>query len=263
MIHPSAVIDASAQIHPHAEVGPNCKIAAGAMIGRNTRLISDVVILGRTILGSDNVVSPFSVLGGSPQDLRSLDDQDSELVIGDNNYIREYVTINRGTAHGGGVTTIGNNCLLMTSSHVGHDCTIDDNCVVGNATQLAGHAHIGGHAKLGALSAVAQFARLGPYSFLASMSSAVRDLPPYSIGNGHPGRIAGANLVALRRHEFGADSVQALRSAYKIWGKTRMTAKDRIAEMLLQYGQSAEVRAVAAFMSSGSRNGVAAMAVDR
>jgi UDP-N-acetylglucosamine acyltransferase len=262
MIHPSAVVDARARIHPHAEVGPNCNVGAGAVIGRNTRLISNVVILGRTILGSNNVVSPFSVLGGAPQDLRSLDDQDSELVIGDNNYIREYVTINRGTAHGRGVTTIGNRCLLMTSAHVGHDCRLDDNCVVGNATQLAGHAYIGEHAKIGALSGVAQFGRLGRYSFLASMSSAVRDLPPYSIGNGHPGKIVGANLVGLRRHKFGADSIQALRAAFEIWGRTSMTAKERIAEMLRQYGQSSEVRAVAVFMSSGSRIGIAAMAAE-
>ena len=197
-IHPTAIVDKNAEVHPSAEIGPWCIVHAGASIGAETTLLSHVVVNAHTSLGARNTVHPFASVGSAPQDLK-FSGEPSRLIIGDDNVIREGVTLNRGTEDGGMETRIGNHCLLMAYSHVAHDCVLGDHAILANSVNLAGHVIIEDHVIVGGIAGVHQFCRVGRHAFLAGGAMVTRDVLPYTIAQGDRAEHAGINIVGLRR----------------------------------------------------------------
>jgi UDP-N-acetylglucosamine acyltransferase len=203
-IHPSAVVSAAAKIDPSAEIGPFCIIEGDVSIGPRTLVESHARIghrFGRVDIGSDNYIQNGAVLGGPPQDL-SYDGGDTRLLIGDSNRIGEYASISQGTEKGGGVTRIGDSTMLMAFVHVGHDCQIGDHVIITNGTQLAGHVRVDEHARLSGLAGVTQHVRLGKFSFLTAGAFTNKDIPPFTIAEGHWARPRAINRIALKRAGF-------------------------------------------------------------
>jgi UDP-N-acetylglucosamine acyltransferase len=228
-IHETAFVDGSAEIGSDVEIGPYCIIGPNVTIGDGTLLRNNVTILESTRLGTGNEVYPFAVLGGAPQDLK-FDGEQSWAEIGDNNVIREYVTINRGTGHGGGKTIIGSGCLIMAYAHVAHDCIIGDEVIISNAGTLGGHIHVGRKAIISGLVAVHHFVTVGELAFLGGCSKVVSDAPPYMMTVGSPARVRAVNAVGLKRDGVSEESIAGLKNAYmklfhKKANKTRAMAE--------------------------------------
>lgn len=212
-VHSSAVVDPKAKLGSDVEVGPFCVIGPNVTIGDGCRLHSHVVIEGQTTLGANCEVFPFASLGHIPQDMK-YGGEKSELVIGDNNRIREYVTMNPGTEGGGLVTRVGSDCLFMAQSHVAHDCVVGDHVILANGATLAGHCVVGDHAILGGLSAVHQFVRIGEHAFIGGMSGVENDVIPYGMMIGPRASLKGLNVIGIRRRGFDREQLKALREAY-------------------------------------------------
>ncbi|MEO1236425.1 MAG: acyl-ACP--UDP-N-acetylglucosamine O-acyltransferase [Planctomycetota bacterium] len=213
-LHPSAVVDPRAQLADDVRVGPFCVVGPKARLGAGTRLVSHVSIVGRTTLGENNTVWPHAVLGGDPQDLK-FDGEDSQLVIGSHNEIRESVTIHKGTANDHGVTRVGDHNLVMAYAHLGHDGTVGNHCVIANAVQFAGHVVVEDHAVVGGATAVHHFVTLGQHCFLGGMTRVVADVPPFMVAEGNPAAIRRVNSTGLARRGFDADTVRHLKDAWK------------------------------------------------
>ena len=201
MIHETAIIDPNAKISSDVTIGPYCVIGPNVEIGKKSIIQSHVSILGNTKIGENNNIYPFASIGNDPQDLKFKGEQ-TKLEIGDNNKIREYVTINKGTDGGGGLTKIGNNCLFMVSSHIAHDCLVEDNVILANNVPLGGHAHIERNVIIGGNSAVQQFTRIGKFAMIGGMCGVVRDVIPYGIAHGNRSILQGLNLIGLRRRNI-------------------------------------------------------------
>ena len=184
MIHKTALVDTKAKISKNVQIGPYSIIGPNVEIGEGTVVQSHVNITGNTTIGSNNIIYPFASIGNDPQDLK-YKGEETELKIGNNNKIREYVTINPGTGGGGGLTKVGNNCLFMVSSHIAHDCLVGDNVILANNVPLGGHAHVDDDAIIGGNSAVQQFTRVGKLAIIGGMSGVVRDVIPYGIEHGN------------------------------------------------------------------------------
>ncbi len=216
-IHPTAVIDPSAELDPTVSVGPYSIIEKGVCIGADTIIKSHTVVTGPTFIGSGNTIGPFATIGAPPQDLK-YQGEDSTLVIGNNNQIREYVSIHRGTAGDRSETTVGNNNLLMGYVHIAHDCDVGNNVIMANGATLAGHVYVYDHAILGGLVAVHQFSRIGSHSYIGGVSGISMDVPPFIIVSGtrRDTRVSGINKVGLRRHGFDKETIKKLDKAYKI-----------------------------------------------
>lgn len=213
-IHPTSVIDPKANIHDEAEVGPFCVIGPDVTIGRATRLIAHVSVFGKTVIGEGNVIWPQATLGGDPQDLKYAG-EDVELIVGDQNDIRENVTINRGTGNGGGKTTVGNNNFLMACSHIAHDSHIGSHCVISNNVMLAGHITVGDHAIISGGAALTHYVTVGQYAFIGGLAGVVHDCPPFMLSDGHPSRVRNVNTVGLKRHRFPEETIGHLKIAYR------------------------------------------------
>ena len=196
-------------------VGPYSVIGPDVAIGDRTQISNGVTIAGRTAIGSDNVIYPCAVIGTPPQDLKYKGGE-TRVTVGDRNTIREYVTINRGTEKGGGVTTVGNDNLLMCTCHVAHDCAVGDGCVISNAVLLAGHVRVGDGAVLSGAVAIHHFVIVGEYAFVGGMSRIVRDVPPFLVSEGDPAQERAVNVVGLSRHGFSAEAIAALEEAFKV-----------------------------------------------
>ena len=214
MIHPTAIIDTKAKISNDIEIGPYTVIGPNVEIGEATRIYSHVNISGNTKIGKNNKIYPFASIGNDPQDLK-FQGEVTKLEIGDNNKIREYVTINPGTKGGGGITKVGNNCLFMVSSHIAHDCFVGNNVILANNVPLGGHAHIGDNAIIGGNSAVQQFTRVGKSAMIGGMCGVVRDIIPYGIAHGNRSILQGLNLIGLRRKNIPNKDIITLSNAYK------------------------------------------------
>jgi len=219
LIHPTAKIGNNVLIGPWSMIGPNVKI------GDNTKIGSHVVIECNTQLGRNNIVHSYAALGGDPQDL-SYRGEDTYLKIGDHNIIREFVTINRGSASGNGVTSIGNKNYFLAYSHVAHDCHLKDNILMINNATLAGHVTIYEYVILGAFTAVHQFCRVGAYSFLSRATEVSKDIPPYMLVKGLPGFPCGLNTVGLKRNGFSEEALQGLKKAYQIMYRRSLKFED-------------------------------------
>jgi UDP-N-acetylglucosamine acyltransferase len=215
MIHKTAIIDSSAKISEYVTIGPYTVIGPNVVIGEGTVIQSNVNITGNTSIGKYNQIYPFASIGNDPQDLKFKGEK-TLLEIGDNNKIREYVTINPGTEGGGGKTKVGNNCLFMVSSHIAHDCIVGDNVILANNVPLGGHAHVDDNAIIGGNSAVQQFTRVGKFAMVGGMCGVVRDVIPYGIAHGNRSILQGLNLIGLRRKNIPNKEILSLSEAYKI-----------------------------------------------
>jgi UDP-N-acetylglucosamine acyltransferase len=216
-IHPTAIVDPGAELDSSVTVGPYVIIEKNVRIGRESIIKPHSVISGPTTIGSGNVIGPFATVGAPPQDLKYRGEE-TELVIGDNNQIREYVSIHRGTVTGRSVTTVGSGNLLMGYVHIAHDCVIGNHAILANAATLAGHVQVEDHAIIGGLVAVHQFTRIGSYSYIGGLSGISRDVPPFVIVSGirKQMRVSGINKVGLRRRGFDNETLKKLDRAYKI-----------------------------------------------
>ena len=214
MIHSTAIIDPKAKISSNVSIGAYSIIGPNVEINDSTIVDSHVSILGNTKIGKNNRFYPFASIGNDPQDLK-FDGEQTKLIIGDNNKIREYVTINIGTEGGGGVTKVGNNCLFMVSSHIAHDCLVEDNVILANNVPLGGHAHIENDVIIGGNSAVQQFTRIGKSAMIGGMCGVVRDVIPYGIVHGNRSILQGLNLIGLRRKNIPNKEILGLSDAYK------------------------------------------------
>ncbi|MDR2017014.1 MAG: acyl-ACP--UDP-N-acetylglucosamine O-acyltransferase [Burkholderiales bacterium] len=237
IIHPQALVDTCAELADDVEVGafsiigPQVKIGAGSVIG------SHVVLTGNTTLGRNNRIFQFSSIGGISQD-KKYSGEPVTTTIGDNNVIREYVTIHAGTAQDRGDTQIGNDNWLLAYTHIAHDCVVGNHTVFSNAAQLSGHVRVGDYATMGGFSGVHQFCRIGAYAMVAAGSIILQDVPPYMMVAGYPAKSAGVNSEGLRRRGFSPEDIQAIRRAYKTLyreGLTLKEARDKIAQESLQF----------------------------
>jgi UDP-N-acetylglucosamine acyltransferase len=213
-IHPSSVVEPGARIAESASIGPFCYIGAKVVIGAGTRLVSHITVLGRTTIGERNVIWSQAVLGADPQDLKYRG-EDSALVIGDHNQIRELVTIHLGTDNGGGVTRIGGDNLIMAGAHVAHDCEIGNHVLIANNVALAGHVKVEDNANIAGVTGIHHFVTIGQFSYTGGMSRVVHDVPPFMLVEGDPAAVRQPNFIGLERHGFPPESVRAIRECFR------------------------------------------------
>ena len=214
MIHNSSVIDKKAKIDKNVKIGPFCYIGPQVEIADDVELISNVHIEGNTKIGKGTKIFPFASIGTQPQDLK-YKGESTILQIGEKNIIREYVTINPGTAGGGGRTVVGNNCLFMISSHIAHDCHVGNNVIIANNVPLGGHVTIEDNVVIGGNSAVQQFTRIGKLAMIGGMTGVLNDVIPYGLSIGNRNYLQGLNLIGLRRSIFDNKDILGLTEAYK------------------------------------------------
>ena len=227
-IHPTAVVAPGAELGVGVEIGPHSVVGPRVRIGDRTRIGPQVVIDGVTIIGTDNNIVGQSSLGTPPQDL-TYRGESTRLEIGDKNDIREFVTVNRGTIKGGGVTRIGNGCMLMACCHVAHDCEIEDGVILANGSLLAGHVRVCRGASISGTCVAHHFVTIGEYAYVGGMSRMSQDVPPYMLLEGHPGRVRKVNVVGLERAKFPEEHIEALRNAHRLIyrsGDPRSTSLD-------------------------------------
>lgn len=242
-IHPSAFVSPGARLADGVVVGPCAIIDDNVEIGEGTRVDAFASIKQYTRLGKNNHVFSYAMVGEVPQDLK-FHGEVSWLEVGDNNMIREFSTLHRGTEDGGGVTRIGNNCLFMAYTHVAHDCILGNNIVMSNNATLAGHVQVFDHAIIGGLSAIHQFSRIGTHAFVGGMTGISQDLPPYMLAVGERAGIHGPNLVGLRRMGLSKDAIGAVRSVFKLlWlsGTPRKEALEKAAQEFAEFPQAMEI----------------------
>ena len=214
MIHSSSVIDKKAEISDKVNIGPFCYVGPNVKLKEGVELISNVHIEGNTKIGRGTKIFPFASIGTQPQDLKFKGEENS-LIIGENNLIREYVTINPGTEGGGSTTIIGNNCLFMISSHIAHDCKIGNNVIIANNVPLGGHVTIEDSVVIGGNSAVQQFTRIGRLAMIGGMTGVLKDVIPFGLSIGNRNFLQGLNLIGLRRHKYDNQKIIGLDRAYK------------------------------------------------
>jgi UDP-N-acetylglucosamine acyltransferase len=254
-IHPTAVIAPGAILAEDAEVGPYCVVGENVVLAAAVRLVSHVVVDGRTTIGEGTRIFPFASIGLDPQDLK-YQGEASSLVIGRNNTIREYVTMNPGTEGGGMVTRIGDDCLFMAGAHVAHDCQIGDHVILVQHATLGGHVTVEDHAIIGGLCAVHQFVRIGRHAMVGGMSGVERDVIPYGLVMGDRARLHGVNIVGMQRRGFNRDDIQGLRSAYQFLFSEAGTFSDRVNEAAERFGGIAPVDEIIAFIRADSSRAI-------
>lgn len=252
MIHSTAIVDPSASIAENCEIGAYSIIGADVSIGSGTSLGPHVVVRGPTRIGANNRIFQFASVGDDPQDLK-YDGEITQLEIGDNNTIREFTTINRGTEGGGGITRIANNNLLMAYTHVAHDCQLGNHIVMANGASLAGHVSIGNYAILAGFACVHQFCEVGEHAFVGLNSVANRDVAPFTMVVGNYAEAKGINKNGLRRREFSEDVIQALHRAYKVLIRTHGEREEAIAALEEDVGTCQEVVRMIEFVRSSQR----------
>jgi UDP-N-acetylglucosamine acyltransferase len=255
-IHPTAIVADGAQIPASCTVGPYCTIGANVVLGEDCELISHVVLDGRLTMGNRNHVYPFACLGIAPQDLKYAGEP-THLEIGDGNTIREYVTISRGTAGGGGITRVGSGCLIMAYTHIGHDSSIGNGCILANSATLAGHVIVEDYAVVGALCPVHQFCRIGKYSFIGGGTTITQNVLPYSLTSIERNNHAyGLNKVGLERKGFTPDQLKELRAAYRLLLASKMNtsqALEAMREMIAAGNAGEHVAYLADFIANSER----------
>jgi UDP-N-acetylglucosamine acyltransferase len=254
-IHPTAIIEPGAEIAATATIGPYCHVGGKVVLGDGVELLSHVVVTGRTSIGEGTRIFPFASIGHRPQDLK-YKGEDSSLIIGRRNTIREYVTMNPGTEGGGMVTRIGDDCLFMANAHVGHDCLLGNHIVMANSVPLAGHVVVGDYAAFGGLAAVHQFVRIGEHAYVGGLTGVERDVIPYGLVIGDRARLVGLNMVGLQRRGFSREDMQALRGAYQmLFEDANGTLADRVTAVAARYPEVQPVRDLVAFMRADNARG--------
>ncbi len=224
LIHPTAIVDPNAQIAKDASVGPYSIVGPEVVIGEQTVVENHVTIKGKTTIGCRNIIGPYTSIGLSAQD-KAHRNEPTQVVIGDDNEIREYVSINRGTFNGTGITKVGNNNQIMAHAHLAHDSSIENSCMLANATTLAGHVQMGSFVVTGGVSGVHQFCRIGDYAMLGGYSVAYQDIPPYMMCVGYRAELLGLNRVGLERNGITADEINQIQKIYSIYFCSGMVPK--------------------------------------
>lgn len=250
-LHPTAIIHDGAKLGKGVTIGPWCIVGPQVTLEDRVSLQSHVIIDGHTVIGEDTTVHPFAVLGGRPQHLAHLG-EDTRLVVGARNHIREHVTMHTGTVKGGGVTEVGNDCLFMVGSHVAHDCHVGNNVVLANNASLGGHVQVGDFVFLGGLCGIHQFARIGRYSFVGGAAMVTKDVIPYGSVWGNHARLEGLNLVGLKRRGFSRDLILALRTAYRMMFAPEGTFQERLDDVLENFSDIAQVNEIVQFIREDS-----------
>ncbi len=254
-IHSTAIIEQGARLGEGAVIGPYCCVGGMVELGDGVRLHSHLVVAGKTTIGPNTHVYPFASIGHPPQDLK-YKGEDSELVIGANNVIREHATMNPGTAGGGMITRVGNNCLFMVGAHVAHDCNIANHVILANNATLAGHVAVDDFAILGGLSAVHQFCRIGRHAMIGGMSGVENDVIPYGSVTGNRARLDGLNIVGLRRRGFSRSEVAAMRKAYRLLFAHEGTMAERLEDVAEMYKDNDAVMEIVGFIRSDSSRAI-------
>jgi UDP-N-acetylglucosamine acyltransferase len=254
-IHPTAIVDPNARIPPSCIIGPFCIVGGDVEMGENCELLSHVVLKGPTKMGSANRVFPFTTLGLEPQDLKFKGEK-TRLEIGDHNVIRESVTIHRGTPGGGGVTRIGNQCLIMAYTHIAHDCYIADNVILANAATLAGHVIVEEYAVVGALCPVHQYVRIGAYSYIGGGTTITQDVLPFSLTSAKREVHAfGMNSVGLERKGFSKDRLSKIHRAYRLVLSKKINIGEAVAKLKAEGDLGEDVDRLVKFIE-GSERGI-------
>ncbi len=254
-IHPTAVIEDGARIGENVFVGPFCCVGPDVQLEDGVRLVSHAVVAGRTTIGPNTHIYPFASIGHQPQDLKFRGEL-STLEIGANNIIREHVTMNPGTEGGGMVTRVGNNCLFMVGAHVAHDCVIGNHAIFANNATLAGHVLVEDYAVLGGLSAVHQFVRIGRHSMIGGMSGVEQDVIPYGSVLGNRARLAGLNIVGLKRREFSRTEIADLRKAYRLLFAEEGSMAERVKDAAEMYSENRAVMDIVEFIQADSSRSI-------
>jgi UDP-N-acetylglucosamine acyltransferase len=251
-IHPTAIVDAGARLAPDVQIGPYTLIGPQVEIGEGTTVGAHAVIKGHTRIGKNNRIFQFVSLGEIPQD-KKYNGEPTRLEIGDNNTIREFCTLNTGTAQDAGVTRLGNNNWIMAYVHVAHDCQIGDNTIFANSVQLAGHVQVGDFAILGGITGVHQFCRIGAHVITSGSSLVLKDIPPYVMASGNPANAVSINAEGLKRRGFTPESIAALRRAYKTIYRSGVTVDEALTELREQVKRCVEVQPLIDFLAVPGR----------
>jgi UDP-N-acetylglucosamine acyltransferase len=252
-IHPTAYVDAKAEIAEGVEVGAFAVIEAGAKIGAGSSIGHHAVVHSGVSLGQRNQVFPFAALGGAPQDL-GYKGQPTRLEIGDDNSLREFCTLHRGTAEGKGVTRVGSHNLLMAYTHVAHDCVVGDHVVAANSATFAGHCQIGSFAVIGGLTGLHQHARIGAGAMVGALSRLSKDVPPFSTtSGGDEVKVYGLNKVGLKRRGFSREALDALAAAFRIFQDPKSNFSEALAQLEALPDKSAEVQQLVGFLKTSER----------
>lgn len=256
-IHPTAIVDPGAELDSSVQVGPYVIIEKGVRIGKDSIIKPHSVLTGPTTIGTANVIGPFATVGAPPQDLK-YKGEDTELLIGDNNQIREYVSMHRGTVTDKGVTRVGSGNLLMGYVHIAHDCIVGNGAILANGATLAGHVQVEDHAIIGGLVAVHQFTRIGAFSYIGGLSGISKDVPPFIIVSGtrkHM-RVSGINKVGMRRRGFDNETLKKLDRAYRIiFMSPDLLLQDALSQAAAEIGDCEPVNQLIDFFRS-SKQGV-------
>jgi UDP-N-acetylglucosamine acyltransferase len=251
-IHETAIVSTSAQVGENCYIGPFCTIGDDVIIADGVRLDSHVVVDGKTTIGKDTRVYPFVSIGLAPQDLK-YGGEPTAVEIGERNHIREFVTIHRGTAGGGGTTRIGNENLLMAQAHVAHDCQLGSNVIMANAATLAGHVEIADRASVGAYSGVHQFCRVGYEAFVGGYSVVVKDAPPFAIIQGNHAKCYGLNRIGLKRRGYSKETIEKLNHAYHLYLSAKLNTTQAVERMRAEIADCKEVDMLVDFIEASKR----------
>ncbi len=251
MIHPTAIVDPGAEIHADARIGAYCVIGADVVIGADTELQPHVTVMGPTKIGRGNFFFAYASIGQKSQDLKYAGEP-TRLEIGDGNTFREFCTVNRGTLPGS-ETVIGNGGNFLAYSHIAHDCIVGNNVIFSNNGTLAGHVEVGDHAVIGGLTAIHQFCRVGRHSITGGCSKIVQDVPPFFIADGNPAEIRGVNQVGLERTGFPAETIRALKEAYRILYRGNLNVKQSVEKIRGELFALREIADLCAFIESSQR----------
>ena len=255
LIHPTAIVEDGASIASDVTIGPFAVVGKNVSIASGSVLHSHVVVDGHTSIGEKTEVFPFASLGARPQDLK-YSGEASKLIIGNGNIIREHVTMNPGTTGGGMLTKVGDNCLFMVGAHVAHDCQVGDNVILANNATLAGHVEVGSFAILGGLSAIHQFVRIGDHAIVGGMSGVEHDVIPFGSVKGERARLAGLNIIGMRRRGFSRQELDDLRAGYKKLFSGKDNFQDRVAGLLADKTRTQALKEVIDFIQQDSSRAI-------
>lgn len=252
MIHTTAIVDPKAQLGHEVKIGPYCCVGPKVVLDDGVELISHVVIDGRTTVGKGTRIYPFAILGQGPQSI-GYKGEDTALVIGENNTIREHATMHLGTVKDKGMTTVGNNNLFMVGTHVAHDCVVGNNVIMANNAALGGHVVVGDYVIFGGLCAIHQFVRIGHHAMISGMAGVEHDVIPYGFVVAPRSALSGLNIVGLRRNNFTRDAIQEIRTAYRLLFAEEGTLAERIKDVSDFYQNQPIIMDIIDFMTQDSK----------